>query len=405
MTIQMITNGLKAFDMRTLVFIYLMVVYIAAYVLAVTWFQTRKRFRGISGFVLYFSLIALGITLSLFRGALPDVLTVVAANGLMFAGHLSFLQGMARFLGVGLNIRPYLILGITFIALYSWFSLVDPEIRMRIIIFSGFVLPSLVHSVYLIFGKADADHRNYAFNAGATLTLFIPVYLLRIYYGVTGPAPDTYFTTPMPDSFFHLLGLGLTILLTLSLHLMINAKLIHQAERHALEQEELASRDGLTGLYNRRKMSTLLEKELYRFRRYGRPFSVILCDIDYFKRVNDTLGHDAGDRVLLSVAATLDRNIRSGDAAGRWGGEEFLLLLPETIEAKAVETAEKLRNQNLDRQPFEREGQSPVTISFGVAQCRPGLDLTRILKHADQALYHAKAGGRNRVESHSRILN
>lgn len=405
MSIQMIINGLTAFDMRTLVFIYLMVAYIAAYVFAVTWRQTRKRFRGIGGFAFYFFLVALGITLSLFRGILPDILTVVGANGLMFAGHICLLPGLARFLGVGLNFRPYLILGLGFIGLYAWFTLGVPDIRMRIILFSACVLPSLVHSVYLIFITADGDHRGYASSVGATLSLFALVYLMRIYFGITAPAPATYFTTPMPDNFFHFLGLGLTILLTLSLHLMINAKLICQAERHARQQEELAARDGLTGLYNRRKISALLEKELYRFRRYGRPFSVILCDIDYFKRVNDTLGHDAGDRVLVSVAAALAGNIRSEDVIGRWGGEEFLILLPETGETKAAETAEKLRHQNVDSQAGKSDGLAPVTISFGVAQGRTGLDLAHLLKHADQALYHAKSSGRNRVACHSRIPN
>jgi len=392
-----LTDWFKAFDMKTSIFIYLLVLYISSYVLSVTWIQSRKRFKGIGYFILYFFCLALGVSLALFRGALPDLLTVVLANSLMFTGNAMLVWGMGRFLGIPLNKAPYLILGLGFISLYAWFTFSDPDIRMRIMLFSAMTLPMLIHIVYLIFFKADAAHRKYALNTGITMALFGLVYLSRIYCAYFDPVPGTYFNTPMPDTFHHILGLCLTVLLTLSLHLMINGKLVRQTECHARALEELASRDGLTNLYNRRKMESLLKKEFYRFQRYGCPFSVIICDIDHFKLVNDTKGHDAGDRALISVADILKQNIRSEDAAGRWGGEEFLILLPESTEKQGADTAEKLRKKISGCPGSETR----ISLSFGVAQAVEPQSLNLILKHADQALYNAKKKGRNQVVTHA----
>jgi len=392
-------SWLTAFDMTTMAFIYLLVTYMATYVMAVTWRQSRKRVNGIGWFALYFGFIALGISLTLIRNHLPALITIVGANTLMFWGQVHLLKGISRFLDLDIRLKPYAALCLALVGLYTWFTLYAPDIARRIILFSAFSMVPLGHGIFLIFFRTRPDQYRAAWNTGSTLALFFPVYLGRIYFALKGPVPETYFSTPMADSFFQILGLCLTMLFTLSLHLMINATLVNQAEDHARAQEKLAARDSLTGLLNRRKMGEHLEESYYRFQRYDRPFSVILCDIDHFKQVNDTWGHDAGDRVLKAVAAKLRNNIRPSDQASRWGGEEFLILLPETREPGAVKTAEKLRQQitvaNLD---IGHSG-TPLTLSFGVAQSGPGLDLTQVLKNADQALYRAKDTGRNRVVS------
>ncbi len=375
-----LTDGFKTFDIKSSVFIYQLVLYISSDVLTVTWIQSRERFKGMGYFVLYFAGLALGVSLALFRGVRPDLLTVVLANGLMFAGNAMLVWGMGSFLDTPLNNTPYLILGLGFISLYAWFTFFAPDIRMRIMLFSAM----LIHIVYLIFFKADATHRGYALNTGITVALFCLVYLSRVYSAYSDPVPDTYFSTPMPDTFHHILGLCLTVLLTLSLHLMLNGKRLHQAECHARVLEELASRDGLTALYNRRKMESLLKKEFSRF-----------------KQINDTLGHDAGDRALISVAVLLKQTIRSEDAAGRRGAEEFLILLPESTEKLGADAAEKLR-KIISRGRHGGPGkETRITASFGVAQAMKSQSLNQILKHADQALYRAKKNGRNQISTHT----
>lgn len=158
----------------------------------------------------------------------------------------------------------------------------------------------------------------------------------------------------------------------------------------------LATTDGLTGIANRTEFTRILEKEVERVKRYGKPLSLIMYDLDHFKRINDTHGHDAGDHVLQTVARLATENIRSIDTAGRWGGEEFMVLLPESALAAAGQTAEKLR-QVIEQHSFGKIG--TVTASFGISEFCEQDDLNALLKRVDDALYQAKNNGRNRVEA------
>jgi diguanylate cyclase (GGDEF)-like protein len=159
---------------------------------------------------------------------------------------------------------------------------------------------------------------------------------------------------------------------------------------------DLAYRDGLTGLYNRRYFDEAIASEWKRLSRYKRPLSLIIADIDHFKKVNDAYGHQKGDSVLRAIAGIIRENLRSSDLPCRYGGEEMAVILPETAIAEAMRTAEKLRSL-VEAQVPEMEG-FPVTASFGVgswgsALASPG----DLVAAADAALYEAKRAGRNRV--------
>lgn len=176
------------------------------------------------------------------------------------------------------------------------------------------------------------------------------------------------------------------------------------AERNLLTDKlrELATTDELTGICNRREANRLLKKETMRFRRYGNPVAVLLLDIDYFKSVNDTYGHQIGDEVLKWVAAKLGDSVRTVDTAARYGGEEFIVILPQTDRADAFVIAERAR-QNIAEKPFifeQESGQTiniPVTASIGVATAENACSEEEIVEAADEALYRAKHAGRNRV--------
>ncbi|NHZ47807.1 GGDEF domain-containing protein [Desulfovibrio sp. XJ01] len=160
---------------------------------------------------------------------------------------------------------------------------------------------------------------------------------------------------------------------------------------------ESARTDELTGLANRRALCERLEYEQVRARRTGRSLSIAICDIDHFKSVNDCYGHQCGDQVLQSVAGLLHDNLRHQDTICRWGGEEFLLLLPETDEAGAARLAEKLRGL-VEASEYSYHGiPVSVTLSFGVHTCGPEGDIDYHIRKADQKLYLAKEQGRNRV--------
>jgi diguanylate cyclase len=167
--------------------------------------------------------------------------------------------------------------------------------------------------------------------------------------------------------------------------------------RAALElQRREALTDPLTGLCNRRAMDQRLG-ELWSAAEDA-PLAILVLDIDFFKRINDTYGHADGDCVIRWVAATLCRCIRVGDSAFRYGGEEFLVLLPDTTLEGAISLAESIRgrieDQHLD---FPRHGQVPLTVSLGVAARKRQDDPLSLFERADRALYQAKRHGRNRV--------
>lgn len=162
--------------------------------------------------------------------------------------------------------------------------------------------------------------------------------------------------------------------------------------------ERLACVDGLTGLNNRRHFVALAENEWSRFQRYGRPLALLMIDIDFFKSVNGTYGHEAGDAVLKAVAESLHKSKRSSDIAGRLGGEEFALILPEATLDQAVAAAERYRALIARRPVIALGRQVSVTVSVGVGVAEAGMGgFEDLLRRADVALYEAKNSGRNRV--------
>ena len=161
---------------------------------------------------------------------------------------------------------------------------------------------------------------------------------------------------------------------------------------------QIASTDLLTGLLNRRSFSEIVERETARSRRGGHPLTLVLGDIDFFKRINDSYGHAAGDHVLLNVSNLLQGAVRDYDCVARWGGEEFVVLLPDTDITLAAHIVERLRELvATSNQSFE--GQTiPITMTFGVTQFVAGENWHAIVARADEALYRGKTEGRNRVE-------
>ena len=168
--------------------------------------------------------------------------------------------------------------------------------------------------------------------------------------------------------------------------------------RKLVEEEwhRLASTDPLTGILNRRSLKEAMEAETRRTRRHGRPLTLIMFDLDWFKAINDTYGHDQGDAVLVAVTAQIRDRLRQDDSLARWGGEEFMILLPETPLAQAVALAETLR---IGLQTSPCPGVEPVTASFGVTAYRPDETLDEWLERVDGLVYQVKRAGRDGVAS------
>ncbi len=166
--------------------------------------------------------------------------------------------------------------------------------------------------------------------------------------------------------------------------------------RELQRERELAETDPLTGILNRRKFYSRMEAEIERSHRYGRPLSLLMLDIDFFKKINDTYGHATGDRVLQTLVSIVRRHIRKMDVFARYGGEEFVVLCPETNIWNATILAERLRS-SVEEAGFGQAG--TITVSFGAAQLKEKESGDDLIRRADDALYDAKQRGRNRVET------
>ena len=185
------------------------------------------------------------------------------------------------------------------------------------------------------------------------------------------------------------------LFLSLSMALALMGVVLYKLQ-HKLS--EAATHDALTGLPNRRAADDFMAQEALRAQRQGTPLSALMVDIDFFKKVNDQHGHAAGDHVLQTLARLLQERIRATDLASRWGGEEFLVLLPDTPPTGALKLAEQLR-QAVQSTPFVWQQKTvPVTISIGAATWSSGpFHANALIAQADAALYDAKRSGRNCV--------
>lgn len=177
-----------------------------------------------------------------------------------------------------------------------------------------------------------------------------------------------------------------------------NAKLIERLKAELDKYKEMAIIDELTGVFNRRGIMELLRREVARSERFKLPLSVAMVDIDDFKKVNDTFGHITGDKVLKAVATIMKSVIRKIDMIGRYGGEEFLVIFPNTPKNNARIAAEKLRKEVESHKFKYKDREFKVTISIGVAEYEDGDSTESLIAKADEALYRAKSAGKNRVE-------
>lgn len=240
------------------------------------------------------------------------------------------------------------------------------------LILPAFVLIPLAFSPALL--------RGWDFAAAAALSLAGPLVLVS-------------FGAPSAGERF---GVMLSMIVAIATSLVTNLFALRSQKKNFRLERQLrafADIDDLTQLPRRRRIFELGRRILQRAERHAQPFSILYIDADHFKSVNDRLGHDAGDRALRLLAREIQDGLRPTDVCGRFGGEEFVALLPGTDAQDAARVAERLRKRVEDVRHFD----VPLTISIGVAQHMPGEQIDRVIRHADTALLDAKGGGRNRV--------
>lgn len=362
---------------------------------------TAGTWMGLSSRAARYWLIAtlgngVGLCLMLIPGSGPATLRVLTACSLAALGAIWLRQGLQVFLKLPRAETRQLALSM---ALMVFNILVCVPLGWQA---AGVAVSAGVVAATMLWSVREAFHPlRQEFNPGTAWTaavMFGVVALCAMLTGLSQLRPDwpwPWLQSPLDTRQFVLtfVSVTLSILTSFVLGYIVVMRLVARLEH-------LSQHDGLTGLLNRRAIEALLDREAQRLERFNQPFSILLIDIDHFKRVNDRLGHPAGDQVLIEVARRLQVEAREVDHVARYGGEEFCVLLPHTEHEGALQAAERLREGVCERPITWGNATVPVTISMGLVCANdPRESLQSLLRRADAALYQAKDGGRNMVVS------
>lgn len=328
------------------------------------------------------------------RGVLPDVLTIPLANMVLFQGCITYYAGSQLFLGHPRNTRGWSIVTLVLGAVLFWYSQFQPSYTMRLAVFTI--------TISLLFA---AHARLYLGHRLVQLGLRVMTGLLLLQATVAGlrfvtvlfGAAGTDLLQPSWLQVVYIVMYSFTALL------MSIAGVLMATDRVRMEFEFMATHDPLTGVLNRRALFAQSQKAFARSQRGETPMALLMLDADHFKRINDAFGHQTGDEVLRELAQRLQGPLPASAHLGRYGGEEFLAVLPGLTPDAAHAVAERVR-ADLAR-PFDAgsrladAGIERLTVSIGMASFRGAADtLDAMLARADAALYRAKAAGRDRVE-------
>lgn len=372
------------FDVRTIALFVAMTFFVQATAIGAQAFLIRelKPYRGVGTVLLANLCVALGLLIRLFSDQLPEVLTTVVSNILVQLGPALFYVALGQFTGLKYS-RALVgsLLAAVLISLF-YFTYGRDDMGMR---FITLALGSIVMDLLLIRQLGKTLETPLRFSASLMLVsfLFHILFLIMRTTSLLLDPPGIDSISPI-QSATYLLSFAISFFWSMGFVLMVSHRLRN-------DLMEIATIDVLTHIPNRRATQAFLEKELSRVKRHTGEFSVLWIDIDNFKQVNDRWGHAVGDFVLAETARLFQEMIRKQDWVGRWGGEEFLMILPGSSLTEAAFLAERVRSAIAARKYRQGTSSLRITVSIGVA-CAAGADrIDQVLKKADDALYSSKA--------------
>lgn len=352
--------------------------------------QLQPSVSGISTIASALLLLSVSFFLLSFGNQITHWVSKILANSLMAFSYIILLLGVCQFrrfpriiANIGFYSFPILIVGLTY------FTFFMPSTNARVILMTVYV-SSLCFIAILANQKGKStDITPSKFLLSLGLATQGGYNLFRFIWTLFEERIDDFMISGTAHQLAFVSTLLMIIFIGFSVTWMLTGRLVATIYDTSIKDE-------LTQLYNRRALEELLPKEIARSSRHKQPLSVLLLDIDHFKKVNDTYGHQAGDRVLRTTGKLLILQTRKDDLSFRYGGEEFLVLLPNTDVEKAVIVAEKLR-EAIKRARMLPTNVDSCTASFGVTQFNGEDDWQTAIERADQALYSAKENGRNQV--------
>ena len=329
------------------------------------------------------------------RSLMPDAVLLPLGNLLLVGGHFLQYIAITRFFGRPTPSAPVVAVLAAVYLSELFFTVFHDSFPARTAI-SGFAsVVALVASGLTLFRASGDTFGPIRFTA-VVMSAAAATVATRVLYTLTlGSEAGSMFAGDNEQFLFLSLYIMLTITAAFGFMMMVAEKLRDELAR-------LATLDPLTGIYNRRTMVDLAERELARATRAGTRVAALMLDLDHFKQVNDRYGHAAGDEVLRQFVATAQRCLRKQDLIGRYGGEEFFIVLPDTSREDALLVAQRLRTEVEHTRAAVRDTSIAFTVSVGLAHSgHSGFDLDALLRDADAALYCAKERGRNQVVAES----
>ncbi|QHN04495.1 GGDEF domain-containing protein [Granulicella sp. WH15] len=354
--------------------------------------------KGLGWLAASFACGTVSAALLLFHERAGPFFTVIVANGLILLAFVLVHSAILELYEKGIRISRFgLVLMGLYLVTHVYFTYVHDSHQMRLVFGSILIAAQATQSGLLLL-RPQRGMRMPSWSTAFLCLSFAAYNLVRSVIVAIRGVPQDIFAPSLLQFISIIVMLGSSLGIGFGFFWMTTAKLRHMLER-------LAATDPLTGVFNRRMFRELCEREVARSLRSGEPFSLLVADLDHFKQVNDRHGHLAGDEVLRAIAECIQSELRSSDILGRWGGEEFVVLLPTCTSETAFAVAERLRVrvEALDLPSRDEEG-TPirvtirVTISLGVAVFRGSADtLDAVFRRSDMALYRAKRSGRNRV--------
>jgi diguanylate cyclase (GGDEF)-like protein len=383
---------LSALDPRSLVFVASLLGVLCAVILQVMHRSFPEAIRGIhlwSWGVL--ASVACSVLAGL-RDIIPLFFSIFVASTLLIGGVMAIYVGLMEFAERKANLRVLAAVFVSVACWELWFTVAHPSYHWRVLIVSAVDSVMLILCARIIFqisGKTGAGKFT-----GIAFALLACISGARFLGRATGLDPSTELFAGNPMQKLYIASFAF-FMLTVTVGLMMLAN-----ERLRAMLEYIASHDALSGVYSRSTFIDLVQKELARCERTKRPLALLLFDLDHFKSINDVHGHLMGDRVIVDFAQTVKHLLRKHDLVGRFGGEEFMALLPETDLDAAVSVAERICKTVAEPHPGDLPS---YTVSIGVAATADGTtEVDSLFNWADAALYQAKENGRNRVQASGR---
>jgi len=370
------------FDTRTTIFLVSIAFFIQASAIGFQAVSIRE-YKGVGIALLGNFSLALGFFLNLFQGILPNIISIVFSNFLLLQGPNLFYIAFSLFFGDRYSKMIIAILSLAVLAITTHYTYVSFDTGARIIGVSICTGTSILVAAQKLW-KA----RKQPYKLGVWLTLIpLTIYGIFLYTRaiatVFSPPESAFSNTPI-QNLTYLFMFVISFLWSMGFILMVSQRL-------QCDLRTLATIDTLTRIPNRHATNAFFEKELSRVQRHGGELSILMIDIDNFKQINDTYGHALGDFALIETANIFHAAIRRQDIVGRWGGEEFLMILPDTPLQNAQQLAERLRSMVSKTEIGDGKTTAKITISAGVASTTGSDTLVSVLKKADDALYAAKA--------------